>query len=582
MQNRVYKIATVFFLLLLGFLIFLLFTFKIIIEPRKLPSLKIKEQNRALRGSIVTKDGFSVAKSIKLYKVSVDTRCIDPDKKKLFIKLFSIYSNINTKKIKKLLNSKKANVVLSYDIDAKRAYLLKELAKKLNLMGVFKEYKINDKLSIKHGLTVVESGEKRVYPYKDILTPVVGYIRKYEDRGYTKISGVKGIEKFYEESLSHVQDGIIEGYRDIGNNIILDKSAKIKKTINGYNVHLNIPIVLQRAIERELDRYRKKLKAKEIIAAVMDSRSGKILALATTNRFDPNNIRKRDYDYLNSSAIEYDFEPGSVMKPITFSLLLEDSLVSIYDVIKTYNGRFKLGRKTITDEHKKPWMSAENVIVYSSNIGMAQLAQKLSSVHFFEGLKKFGFSKKTNIDLPYEHKGRIPPLISFGNEIYKATVGYGYGLNVTFMQLLKAYSVFNNNGKMVTPRIADYLSLDDGREFVLPRFKPKKVLSLKTASIMHNILIKVVQKGTGIAAQTEGIIVGGKTGTAQISKNGKYLKRYNSSFFGFANDKRHRYTIGVTVIEPDKKRHFASQTAVPVFKRVVEILLEQGYLEREK
>lgn len=578
MQNRVYKIATLFFLLLIGFLIFLLFVFKIIVEPRKLPALKIENHYRAIRGSIITKDGFKVAKSIKLYKVSVDSRCINPNKKELFVKLFSIYSGIDARKIRKILNSKRGNIVLSYDINPKRAYLLKELAKKLNLLNVFVEYKINDKISIKHGLSVMESGEKRIYPYKGTLTPIVGYVKKYEDGGYTKVSGVKGIEKFYDSRIKDIQDGLIKGYRDIGNNIILDGYSKIKRIINGYSVHLNIPMALQKEIENILDIYKKKLKAKEIVAAVMDSRSGKILALASSNRFNPDHIRKKDYDYLNADAIEYDYEPGSVMKPITFSLLLEHKLISIYDIVKTYNGRFKLGRKIITDEHKAPWLSAENVIVYSSNIGMAQLAQKLSSVQFFEGLKKFGFSKKTNIDLPYEHRGSIPPVSAFKSEIYKATVGYGYGLRVTFMQLLKAYNVFNNNGKMVTPMIANYLSLDNGKEFTLPRYEAKKVIPLSVATIMNKILRKVVQKGTGTAAQIKGIIVGGKTGTAQITKNGKYIHKYNSSFFGFADDDKNRWTIGVMVIDPDRKKHFASETAVPVFKQIVETLISQGYL----
>ena len=577
MKNKVLKIAFLFGLLFIGFLIFLLYAFKIGIEPRKLPALKIKEQNRAIRGSIVTKDGFNVAKSIKLYKVSVDTRCIDPSKKELFIKLFSIYSDIKPKKIRKILNSKRGNVVLSYAIDAKRAYLLKELAKKLYLMKVFIEYKINDHLSIKYGLSVTESGENRIYPYKDILAPIVGYVKKYEDGGYTKIKGVKGIEKFYEERLRGIQDELIEGYRDIGRNIILNRDAKIKKLINGYTVHLNIPILLQKHIENILDEYKKRLKANEIIAAVMDSRTGKILALASSNRFDPNRIRKKDYNSLNASAIEYSFEPGSVMKPVVFSLLLENSLVTLYDIVKTYNGRYRLGKKIITDEHKAPWMSAENVIVYSSNIGIAQLAQRLSRVQFFEGLKRFGFTKKTGIDLPYEHRGIMPPLSAFKSETYKATVAYGYGIRATFMQLLKAYNVFNNNGKMVAPKIASYLSLDDGREFSLPRYGSKKVISLATAATINKILIKVVQKGTGTAAKIDGLTVGGKTGTAQISKNGKYIHKYNSSFFGFANDKKNRWTIGVTVIDP-KEEHFASQTAVPVFKEIVNILIDLGYL----
>lgn len=575
-HNKLYKIAALYLLLLFGFIIFLLVIFKIVIEPRKLPSLKIVEKNRATRGSIITKDGFTIASSKKLYKVSVNTRSIDSDKKELFIKLFSIYSGIDQKNIRKILNSKKGNVVLSYAIDQKRANLLRELARKLYLMDVFISYESNKKI-IKQGLSVIESGESRLYPYKDILTPIVGYVKKYEENEYTKIGGVKGIERFYEEKLKPIQDGLIKGYRDIGGNIVLNKEATAKRRIDGFNIHLNISMLLQKNLENILDIYKKRLKAKEIIAAIMESRTGKIIAIASTNRFNPKKIRKKDYKSLNASIIEYSFEPGSVMKPITFALLLENSLITPYDIVRTYKGRFKLGKKIITDEHKEEWMSAENVIVYSSNIGIAQLAQKLSHIQFFQGLKKFGFSKKSGIDLPYEHSGSIPPLSKLKSMTYKATVGYGYGMKATFMQLLKAYNVFNNNGKDATPKVANYISLESGKQFALPRFFSKRVISISTAATLNKILIKAVEKGTAKAAKVKGVTVGGKTGTAHIATRGKYVNRYNSSFFGFANDEKNRYTIGVTVIEP-KKVYFASQTAVPIFKEIVELLIDQEYL----
>ena len=165
-QNKLYKIAVLFLLLFFGFLIFLLAVFKIVIDDRKLPALKISEKNRAVRGSIITKDGFCVASSKKLYKISVNTKCIDPDKKELFIKLFSIYSGMKEEKVREILDSKKGNVVLSYAIDSKKANFLRELAKKLYLMDVFIEYEANGKV-IKQGLSVTESGESRLYPYID-------------------------------------------------------------------------------------------------------------------------------------------------------------------------------------------------------------------------------------------------------------------------------------------------------------------------------------------------------------------------------------------------------------------------------
>ncbi len=574
-SNKLYKIISLFFLFLIGVLIFLGAVFKIVMEDRHLPKFVVSEKNRAIRGSIVSSDGYQVVYSKKLYKVAVNTRCIDPDKKALFVTLFSIYSGIPQSKVRKALR-KKGYTVLSYKIDTKTAYQLKILGRKLNQMDMFVPYKVGNRV-IKQGLTIIESGESRSYPYKDILTPIIGYVKKYEEDRYTKITGVKGIEKYYEQKIKPKQDGIIKGRRDIGNNIILNKEALIKRRYDGYNVHLNVNILLQKNIENILDTYKTDLEAKEILAAVMESGTGKIIAIATSNRFDPKNITKKEYSALNPKFIEYEFEPGSVMKPITFALLLENGLVSPLEVVRGYNGRYKLGKKIITDEHKTAWISAENVIVYSSNIGIAQLAQRLPADIFWKGLRKFGFGQKTGIDLPYEHQGSIVPMIKLRSEIYKATTGYGYGMRVTFMQLLKAYEAFNNDGVVYTPRLGAFLSDQNERKIPLPSAPKRRVLSLKTATTMKNILQKVVQKGTGTIAKVEGLQIGGKTGTAHIARKGHYVHIYNSSFFGFANDDKHRYTIGVTVIEP-KRLHFASQTAVPIFRDIVLELVNEGYL----
>ncbi|SFP28548.1 peptidoglycan D,D-transpeptidase FtsI family protein [Hydrogenimonas thermophila] len=554
------------------------------IKERHIPRLVISETNRALRGDILSKEGFKLAFSQKLYKAMVNTYNIDPDKKDLFIKLFSIYSGISEKTIRKRV-SKKGNVVLSYSIDANRAKYLKELARKLRILKVFIPYEDKKGHIIKYGLSLTESGESRIFSYKDSFEPILGFMKKSEDDGFTRPIGVKGLEKSYQEALRPIQNGIVEGLRDIGNSIILDGNSFVKPPINGMTLLLNIPMSLQKSIEVVLQKAKRELQAKEIVAIVMDSKTGKIRAMATSNRFDPSHIRKRDYPSLNVTAIEYTYEPGSVIKPITFSLLLQNHRVNPYDIVRTYNGRYKLGRKIITDEHREEWMSAENVIVYSSNIGIAQLAQRLDGIDFIEGFKKFGFTQKTGIDLPYEHVGIMPNTLQMENEIYKATVGYGYGIRTTLIQLVCAYNAFNNNGRILEPKIVDTIIDHTGKRYQVESFtEPKQAITAATATQMNKILQKVVKKGTGKKARTEGLIIGGKTGTAHIaSKKGGYAQLYNSTFIGFANDKKHRYTIGVLVREPKKPHsYYASQSAVPVFKQIVDVLVEQGELIPER
>ncbi len=553
------------------------------ITHRHIPQLIISETNRALRGAIVSQEGFKLAFSQKLYKAMVNTRNIDPDKKELFVKLFAIYSGIDTQTIRRRL-AKKGNVVLSYAIDANRAKYLKDLARKLRLLKVFVPYKTPSGQIIKYGLSVTESGETRIFAYRDILTPVLGYMRKKEEDGFTRPVGVKGLEKFYEESLRPIQNGLVRGQRDIGNTIILDGDSFVRPAIDGMSVRLNIPVGLQKALETLLDKAKREHDAKEITAVVMEAETGHILALATSNRYDPDHIRRRDYPSLNVTAAEYTYEPGSVMKPITFSLLLRRHKVNPLEIVRTYNGRYRLGRKVITDEHKEAWMSAENVIVYSSNIGMAQLAQRLDGVDFVEGLKDFGFTQKTGVDLPYEHSGIMPHVTQMESEIYKATVGYGYGIRVTLLQLVRAYNVFNNRGRLVTPKIAADIVDPLGRHYGVDQSdEVRRILPPATAYTMQRILEKVVAKGTGTKTRIPGLQIGGKTGTAHIaSRKGGYAKLYNSSFIGFANDKTHRYTIGVLVRQAKKPYHyFAAMSAVPVFRDIVKLMIEQGYLKPE-
>jgi len=577
-ESKRLKITFIFFLIALAFVILAGTLIHITTDDRKLPKLVVTESDKALRGSILSSQGFKIATSKKLYKAVVDTRNIDPNKKELFIELFSTYSGIDKEEVREKIDSKFGFVTITYKLDSKSARYVKQLATKLYKLKVFIEY-TDRKNSRKflHGLEVLESGEYRIYPLKDCLTPVIGYVKKFEKNGYTRIKGAYGLEKFYERDLEGIQDTRIVGRRDVRNNIILDESSSVKNRYDGYSITTSISIPLQRSIEQILDFKQKELGAKEIIASVMDSRSGKIIVIASSRRYDITNITNADA--LTISAIRYIFEPGSVMKPITFALLYQRNKVALDEIIRTYNGEYQIKNKVITDEHKNEYLSAENVIVHSSNIGMFQLAQRLDELSYFQGLRDFGFGKRTGIDLAYELKGSIPSIYQLKNSIFKGTASYGYGIKVNFFQLLQAYNVFNNGGLLVHPGIGQKLSSILHTQEI-KRAKPKRVLPKSVADVMKRLLIKTVNEGTGKNAITEGVEVGGKTGTAQIAIRGIYEEVYNSSFFGFANGKNNHYTIGVTVIEPTPEGsiHFASQSAAPVFKEIVDKMLELKFL----
>ncbi|HIP19301.1 MAG TPA: penicillin-binding protein 2, partial [Sulfurovum sp.] len=248
----------------------------------------------------------------------------------------------------------------------------------------------------------------------------------------------------------------------------------------------------------------------------------------------------------------------------------------------TFGGYLKIGKRhKISDDDKFDSLTVTDIVVHSSNVGTSLISWMLTGQEFREGLLKFGVAKPSGIDLSRDLPGSLKKVNLLNNQLHRANTSYGYGMTITFAQLFKAYSAFNNDGIAVTPRLVDYLEDAKGRRYTLdPKVGDIQAISKKTANQMHDILLEVVKRGTGVAAQYPGLEIGGKTGTAHIAKNGHYVREYHSSFYGFANDKfGHKYTIGVLVIRAKKKyKYFASQSAVPTFKNIVQILAEQGKL----
>ncbi len=579
LENNRGRVAILFALIFIAFIIFILVMMKNALMQKHIPSLYTSQTTKAMRGDILSRDGYHLAITKKLYKAEVDTRCIDPKKKRLFVELFSIYSGIEQSAIYKKLSKRKGSVVLSYGIDPKVASYLKSLAYELRQKQVFVAYESVSGRSILKGLDIIESGEARIYPYGRLLTPLIGYPKKYEDGRYTRNKGVKGVEKQFDEDLKARKDGRSFAPRDVNNYRRLTKQSNYKEALNGLDLYLTIPLQLQVRVEQILDQMRDKLRAEEMIAVILDSKSGRVLSLASSSRYLPTKIQRSDYRALRIGALEYSFEVGSVLKPLTMALLLENNLTTPQEIIKAHNGRYRIGRKVIVDEHPFKWITSENIIVESSNIGIAKLAQRLDGVQFREGLVKFGLTRGSGEGLPYERVGSLPSIKQLNSAIYKATSAYGYGLNANLMQIVRAYTTFNNSGLMVNPTVVDKLvDTSSGEKIYLDEVEQERVLSPKSASQIRSMLIKTVQRGTGVGVITEGLEIGGKTGTAHIATKGKYIKQYNSSFVGFVNDANgSSYTFGVTAIKPQGK-YFASQTAVATAKKIIDMMVESGYL----
>ncbi len=583
-QEKRGKIIFVFALLFFGVLVMLFAFFYRATFDRKLPRMQNKDIETAFRGNIITKDGFEIATSQKFYKITVDSRSIDPNKKELFVKLYSIYAKEDPKKIERVI-AKEGYVTLSLNVNSQMAAQIKDLSRKFYQFGVFVPFENpKTKRAVTHGMDIIESGQTRDYLVGDTLTPVIGYTQRQEKEDFLHSVGIKGVEGFYNANLSAKQDARLVGPRDVGSNIILSKETLQAHRIDGQDAVLNIELRLQRRIEGLIDERIAALKAREIIVGVMEAKTGKILTLATSSRFLPNSITKNDYSALNVAAVEYAYEVGSVFKPFVFSVLLKENAVDAFERILLGGGRYTVGAHTITDSHSNDYLNAEDIITVSSNIGMAKLATRISEERLLAGLREFGFASPSEIDLGYEQVGHLPTLASLKQSaVDRASISFGYGMSATFMQLLRGYNAINNNGILVAPRVVSHLQR--GNEKVSVESESRQILPPAIAWEMKRILTKVVEsaRGTARRARIPGLLVAGKTGTAHIYTRGSYSKeRYNASFFGFAGDKTGAsYTIGVLVREPEpvSPNYFASVSALPIFKRVAEILAEDGYLK---
>lgn len=585
-HQRTYKISILFLFIIFAMVAFLFRVDNIISSPRGMPSSSKTILDRAFRGSIISADDYTITYSAKTYSASIRGASINPKKRPLFIKLFSIYSGIDEEIIKcKLKDSDgkyiKGNILLAKDINERFAMQLKSLSYKLQQLDVFDYIKTSNGSKIVYALDIAENKESRLFPLGDLLTPVLGYTKDILDGRYSRPEGLKGIEQAYDKYIRYQKDGYLKGKRDVVGAIIYDKNSIYMQRVDGYDLHLNISLGVQRRAELMLDAMKLELDADEILVGVMESSTGNLVALASSSRYDPTNIK--ELGSLVPKFTEYPYEAGSVIKPLTMAIALNKNVVTPNSVFNTNYDKFHIGKhSTISDDDKFASLSATDILVHSSNIGISQVAWRLTGEEFRDGLLRFGIAKPSGIDLSRDLAGSLKPVNKLNHPLYKANTAYGYGMMVTFAQLLKAYNVFNNDGVSLTPKIVNYLCDAKGNRYIInPKNSKTRVITKKSADEIKAMLIEVVNRGTGVSAQYKGLEIGGKTGTAHIVENGKYSRAYHSSFYGFANDKNgNKYTLGVLVIRPKARyKYFASLTAVPVFKKTLDILVELEYLQ---
>jgi cell division protein FtsI (penicillin-binding protein 3) len=340
---------------------------------------------------------------------------------------------------------------------------------------------------------------------------------------------------------------------------IVESVESVTLPLPGKDVTLSLDRRLQYLVYRELKAAVATHHARGASAIVLDARSGEVLAMVNEPGFNPNNRASLRSSVFRNRAVTDVFEPGSTVKPFTIAAALESGKFFPHTMIDTAPGLLTVGRSTIRDTHNYGQLTLAQVIEKSSNVGAARIALALSGRGLRDMFVKTGFGAITGVELPGEVTGRMNP--PSGVPIELATLGYGYGISVTPLQLARAYSVLANGGRVLPVSLLRHDTLPDG----------ERVMSEQTARQVRGMLEQAVsQDGTGVAAQVAYYRVGGKTGTAHKLVNGEYANRsYIASFAGFAPASNPRLVMIITVDEPQGSAYFGGQVAAPIFSKVM-------------
>ncbi len=479
-EERLYVLFSVFFSLIL---IFSISIFSISIQPSNYVEYKdINQRSSVLRRDVVDRNGMLIARNLNTYRAAIKPSLIK-NKDNFIIKIKLNFPNISKSKLKQ-------------NLDKNKYFYLK---KRLTEEERYRLWSLGEK-----GI-IIEPFQSRVYPHGQLFGHILGQI---DDDNY----GISGIEKYFDRELRN----------------------KKKNDPLFLTVDTNIQFLIKTELKKAMDDFN----ANAAGGLLMDVNSGDVLSLVSLPDYNVN-IRNdiSDVRYMNQITKGV-FELGSVFKTFTLALALEENILSPESVIENIPNEVKCSKYPIRDIHEFPdQLSAENILIRSSNIGSLMIGRKIGEEKLKIFLEKLGLLKTINFEL--EEIGR--PL-SFNWEKCKLeTVSFGHGITTTPLQAAAAYASLTNGGYIVNPTLkfqknSNYMSRES-------------IISEKTSNQINKILRKVVtdKEGTGSFADIFGYDVGGKTGTAKSYTNGN--KNINTFISVFPTQKPN-YVLLVILDDP--------------------------------
>jgi len=388
---------------------------------------------------------------------------------------------------------------------------------------------------------------KRFYPVGEVAAPLVG-------SSNIEQNGSSGIE-FSKNSELLGQDGNQVYMRGPTGNVIENVEER-KDPVNGGNIQLAIDNKIQYIAYKELKNAVTSLGAKSASAVVLDAKTGEVLAMASYPSFNPNVSAPKNQALMKNNSIMELYEPGSTMKPLLISKALDMGLIKSTTIFDTKP--YTIDGKLIKDTHLYPNLSVADIVRKSSDVGTSKISFLLDKKDAWGYYDKLGFGHRLT-DLAGDSRGYLIDYKKW-SKLDQAVMSYGYAINVNLLQMASAYTLFTNNGCLISPSIY--------KTDTTPSCE--QLLSVNTAKTMSDILASVTETGgTGKLATVENYTSAGKTGTAhKSSKKGYAENNYVGSFIGYAPAKNPKIIVAVIVDDP-KTAYYGGTVAAPVFSQVV-------------
>ncbi len=408
--------------------------------------------------------------------------------------------------------------------------------------------------SLKLDGVYVKNEFKRYYPTGEINAQLVG-ITNIDDHG------IEGVERSFDDWLSSSPEEL--KVRKDARGHVIERLGVVKEGKKGGSIALSIDQRLQSIAYSSVKANYEERQATSISVVLVDVESGEILVMVNAPSFNPNLHTKYESFRARNRAITDTYEPGSTVKPIVAISALEHNITNWNEVFDTRP--FRVYRKTVTDSHHMASGNLESIIKYSSNVGMARISLRMNPNDIVKTFNDFGLGVNPDLGLVGEVSGMVPHRTRW-SDIEKATIGFGYGLRISPVQLASAYTTIANYG---IHKPLSILKLE-------PEQYPKgeRVASEKVMRRMCKTLETVVEGGTGKQARINGYTVAGKTGTAKVAVAGGYGKDYVGTFVGFAPASNPRFVMVAIVNEPKKGGVYGGVVAGPMFSEIMGAALQ--------